>query len=106
MKRILFCLLTLALLTASCGDREQEKKVEIMYAVEYTVEFKDGPKKIIEIVNMPAEEPVGLFYIENAEKEINRLVLKGNQGFDRKEICSTRFRISSYGINNWRRIEQ
>lgn len=105
MKRILFCLIALCLLATSCAKQDQ-KEPEIMYAVEYTVEFKDGPKTIIEIVNMSAAEPVGLYYVEDAEKEINRLVLRGKQGFDRKEICSTRFRISSYGINNWRRIEQ
>lgn len=91
----------------SCDKQEQKKVPEIMYAIKYTVEFEDGPKTIIEIVNMPAAaEPVGLYYIEDMKKEINHLVLRGNQRFDRKEICSTRFRISSYGINNWRRIEQ
>ncbi len=98
-------MIALCLLATSCAKQDQ-KEPEIMYAVEYTVEFKDGPKTIIEIVNMPAAEPVGLYCIEDTEKEINRLVLRGNQGFVRKEICSTRFRISSYGINNWRRIEQ
>ena len=106
MKKILFCLIALCLLAVSCDEQEQKKDPEIMYAIEYTVEFKDGPKTIIEIVNMPADEPVGLYCIEDTEKEINHLVLRGNQGFVRKEICSTRFRISSYGINNWRRIEQ
>ena len=105
MKRILFCLTALCLLAVSC-DKQDQKEPEIMYAVEYTVEFKDGPKTIIEIVNLPAAEPVGLYYTDGMEKEINRLVLRGNQGSVRKEICSTRFRISSYGINNWRRIEQ
>lgn len=98
-------MIALCLLAVSCDEQDQ-KEPEIMYAVEYTVEFKDDPKTIIEIVNMPAAEPVGLYYIENTEKDINRLVLRGKQGFDRKEICSTRFRISSYGIDNWRRIEQ
>lgn len=99
-------MIALCLLAVSCDEQEQKKDPEIMYAIEYTVEFKDGPKKIIEIVNMPADEPVGLFYTEDATRDINRLVLKGNDGYDRKEICSTRFRISSYGINNWKRIEQ
>lgn len=75
----------MCLLAVSCDEREQKKDPEIMYAIEYTVEFKDGPKTIIEIVNMPADEPVGLYCIEDTEKEINHLVLRGNQGFVRKE---------------------
>lgn len=106
MKRILFCLTALCLLAVSCDKQKWKKDPEITYAIEYTVEFEDGPKTINEIVNLPAAELVGLYYIEDTKKEINRLVLKGSQGFDRKEICSTRFRISSYGINNWKIIEQ
>lgn len=106
MKRILFCLTALCLLAMSCDEQKRKKDPEITYAIEYTVEFEDGPKTIVEIVSMSAAELVGLYYIEDTEKEINRLVLKGSQGFDRKEICSTRFRISSYGINNWRIMEQ
>lgn len=106
MKRILFCLTALCLLAMSCDEQKRKKDPEIMYAIEYTMEFEDGPKTIVEIVNMPAAEPFGLYYIEDTERDINHLVLGGSRWLGGKEICSTRFRISSYGINNWRRIEQ
>ena len=84
----------------------KSKKPEIMYAVQYTIDFQGntngGPRTIIEHVTVETKRiPVGLFYTESEDEGINRLVLRSRDGYYSQEICATRFRISAYGIPYW-----
>lgn len=72
--------------------------------MQYVIHYDDFDKTIIEHIKVDAEYNVGLFYYEE-DNGINRLMLKGDNGYYRQEICATRHRISSYGISYWEKTE-
>lgn len=115
MKRLCLYLgvLFACLMLAACveldenGKQVEKKKKDLVvtYAVQYVIHYDDFDKTIIEHIKVDAKYNVGLFYYEEDENGINRLVLKGDNGYYRQEICATRHRISSYGISYWEKTE-
>lgn len=119
MKRILLYI-TLCLFLCSCvsitdengepvhekTEKSKKKKPVIDYAIQYTIEFNDATKTVTEHVKVDTDYTVGLFYHEDEKEGINRLTLKGENGYYRQEICATRYRISSYGISYWEKTEE
>lgn len=115
MKRLCLYLSTLlaCLILAGCVEldengKEVEKKKKdpvVNYAVQYVIHYDDFDKTIIEHIKVDAKYNVGIFYYEEEDNGINRLVLKGDNGYYRQEICATRHRISSYGISYWEKTE-
>lgn len=101
MKKLLTAFVFILIILGGCKKAQKPKK--ITYAVKYTIEYKTGPQTIIELVS--ADEwaaPLGLFYIIDKKDDINHLYLYRETGTIFKEICATRFNISSYGIENWK----
>lgn len=98
-----FSCLFLCLFFSTCS--EKKPKIQIMYTVEYTIDFKDTPKTIIELVYFDADTPIGLFCIEDKTDKLNRLKLYNIGGTRSKEICATRFPILSYGIKEFKEVE-
>lgn len=116
MKHLCLCLSTLltCLMLAGCVELDENgKKVEkkkkdpvVTYAVQYVIHYDDFDKTIIEHIKVDAKYNVGLFYYEEDENNINRLVLRSDyNGSYKQEICATRHRISSYGISYWEKTE-
>lgn len=89
-----------ALFCYGCEETQAKKETEVMYAVKYTLEYKDGPKDIIELVYVPDTKCIGIFCTKDKKNGIYRLIMKDENGFLVKELCATGFRISSYGIIN------
>lgn len=83
-------------------EREKKKDPVVTYAIQYVIHYDDFDKTIIEHIKVDADKNVGLFYYEEEENGINRLVLKGDgNSYYKQEICATRHRISSYGVSYW-----
>lgn len=87
-------------------EKPKKTKPVVDYAIQYTIEFNDATKTVIEHVKVDTDYTVGLFYHEDEKEGINRLTLKGENGYYRQEICATRYRISSYGISYWEKTEE
>lgn len=98
-----FSCLFLCLFFGACS--KEKPKTQIMYTIEYTIDFKDTPKTIIELVYFDTNVTVGLFCIEDKTNKINRLKLYTIGGKMSKEICATRFPILSYGIKEFKEVD-
>lgn len=96
------------MLFAGCEQKEG-KRSTTTYAVEYTIELKDGPKTVIELHTFNSRSIMAIYCKYDKDNDLNRLIMysigEGRRN-RRKEICATRFRISSYGIVNWYETEK
>ena len=101
MKRIaIIFMFVICMFFAGCEQKEG-KRPTTTYAVKYTIELKDGPKTVIELLTFDSRNTMALYCKYDKDNDLNRLIMYSISDGPRKEICATRFRISSYGISNW-----
>lgn len=108
MKKFKYILLVIIAICLTACEGDESKRMQTMYAVQYTLELKDGPKTIIDIVYVDSHKEMGLVLRrDDTDKDVSNLVMVAIGGATgcTKKICSTRSRISSYGVINWKEVE-